>query len=288
MTIDILICTIDEGITAVPSCLMEKMEGVGYVVSFQYSDAKYLDFIPETLRNRDDVTLATLGGRGLSANRNNAMDHARADICVIADDDCRYTPERLNMLREAFDRHVEADVLMMQSLGPDGQLLRTYPECSFNLHCPPKGYYPISIDLAFRRENMMDIAFDERFGLGSKYMEGGEEGVWVETAKRMGKTVLYVPQPLAQTMEQPKSGDDIFDNPRKLFAYGALSYFVYGLTALLRCLKFAVIEAPRHHASVMNAYKGMLKGIRYIMRDGRKIEKDKIVKREKHQKQWRI
>jgi len=288
MTIDILICTIDDGITSVPSCLMDEEEGVGYVVSFQYTDSKFLQLVPEVLRQRTDVTLTTLEGRGLSANRNNAIAHSQADICVISDDDCRYTPERLSKLKDAFARHEEADVLMMQALGPDGQLLRPYPECSFNMQCPPKGYYPISIDLAFKRECMVDIPFDTRFGLGSQYMEGGEEGVWVETAKRMGKNVLYVPQPLAQTMEHPKSGDAIFGNPRKLFAYGALSYFVYGPTAVLRCLKFAVVQAPRHQASVVAAFAGMLNGIFYIMRDGRKISKEKIVKKDKHQKQWRI
>lgn len=288
MTIDILICTIDEGITSVPSCLMDKLDGVGYVVSFQYTDTKYLSLVPELLKSREDVFLTCLEGRGLSANRNNAIAHAKADFCIIADDDCRYTPERLEMMKDAFLRHKSADMLMFQSLGPDGELLRPYPSCSFNMHCPPKGYYPISIDLAFRRESMDDILFDTRFGLGSPFMGCGEEGVWVETAKRMGKTVLYVPQPLAQTMEIPKSGRGIFHDSKKLFGYGALSYFVYGFSAILRCLKYVVLNAPSHQVSIIGAYKGMLKGIFYIMRDGRKIDKEKMVVRKKGKKQWQI
>lgn len=288
MTVDILICTLNEGITSVPLCLMEETEGVGYVVSMQYTDGKFLNSIPEALRTRKDVTVTTIEGRGLSANRNNAIAHSQADICVVADDDCRYTPERITDLIDAFNRHEEADVLMLQSLGPDGKLLRDYPECSFNMQCPPRGYFPISIDLAFRRERMADIAFDLRFGLGSERMTGGEEGVWVETAKRTGRTVLYVPQPLAQTLEVPKSGDRLFDNPRKLFSYGALSYFVYGLSSVVRCLKFAFLESSKHQAPLISAYGNMLKGILYIMHDGRIIDKDKIVKRDKKLKQWKI
>ena len=288
MTVDILICTFNEGIASVPSCLMDEKDGVGYVVSFQYTDDKYLLMVPEELLTRKDVLLTSIKGRGLSANRNNAIAHSRADICVIADDDCRYTQERLSQMMEAFGRYEEADVLMLQSLGPDGSLLREYPDCSFNLQCPPKGYYPISIDLAFRRERMKDVGFDLRFGLGSERMTGGEEGVWVETAKRMGKTVLYVPQPLAQTTAYPKSGEQIFCEPKKLFSYGALSYFVYGASSILRCLKYAVLQAPKHQAPVVGSFINMLKGILYIMRDGRRIDKNKVVKRDKRQKQWRI
>ncbi len=288
MTVDILICTMNEGIASVPLCLMEEQDGVGYVVSMQYTDEQYLKTIPDELLTRQDVVLTTLKGSGLSANRNNAIAHAKADICIIADDDVRYTNQRIVQLREAFSRYQEADVLMLQSLGPDGQLLRDYPDCSFNMHCPPKGYYPISIDLAFRRERMNDVAFDTRFGLGSQKMSGGEEGVWVETAKRMGKTVIYIPQPLAQTTEYPKSGDHIFSDKRKLFSYGALSYFVYGPSSMLRCLKFAFLQAPKQHASVFKAYVSMMKGILYIAIDGRKIDKDKVVTRDKKQKQWRI
>ena len=77
MTVDILICTLNESIASVPSCLMDEKDGVGYVVSFQYTDDKYLLMVPEELLTRKDVLLTSIEGHGLSANRNNAITHSR-------------------------------------------------------------------------------------------------------------------------------------------------------------------------------------------------------------------
>ena len=52
MTIDILICTIDNGIKRIPHMLMPPQEGISYVVSMQYTDKAYLDLIPDVLKER--------------------------------------------------------------------------------------------------------------------------------------------------------------------------------------------------------------------------------------------
>ena len=47
-----------------PHLLKPEREDVRYVVSFQYTDEKFLSFIPDALR-REDVRIVTLPGRGL-------------------------------------------------------------------------------------------------------------------------------------------------------------------------------------------------------------------------------
>lgn len=86
MVLHVLVCTLDEGITRVPHLLKPEREDVRYVVSFQYSDEKFLSLIPDALR-REDVRIVTLPGRGLCRNRNHVMTFVNDGIALIADDD---------------------------------------------------------------------------------------------------------------------------------------------------------------------------------------------------------
>ena len=74
--IEVLICTVDEGIRRVPDVLSPTVRGdVRYLVSFQYTDKKWLEAVPEMLKRRADVKIVALAGRGLSVNRNHAFDN---------------------------------------------------------------------------------------------------------------------------------------------------------------------------------------------------------------------
>lgn len=80
-----------EGISRIERVLLPPREGVGYVVSWQdHRNAR----IPDAVAARDDVEVLRFDGRGLSANRNNALEHCRADIILIGDDDLVYTRTR--------------------------------------------------------------------------------------------------------------------------------------------------------------------------------------------------
>ena len=261
--VDILVCTINEGIVEVPSLLMPPIDNVCYVVSMQYTEDRFLELIPEVLTKRNDVVLSTIEGRGLSANRNNAISCSKADICIIADDDVRYTKEGIQNVVDMYNSS-DADVIIMQSLGPDGKLLRNYPPNSFNMSKPPRFYYPISFEITFRRKSVENILFDTRFGLGSKYMAAGEEDIWIHSLVLAGKQVVYHPTPFVKTLEYPKSGNLIYKDSRKLFTSGAVSYSIYGWTAYLRCFKYAVINAFKGNSSFLFMLKNMYNGIRYI------------------------
>lgn len=111
-TLDILICTLNEGINKVASVLLPQQEGVRYVVSWQ-QDGYQCD-IPLALL-RSDVTVVTLPGRGLSRNRNNAIAHSTADICLIADDDVAYTPDAFRAVIDTFEGNPHLDVATFRS-----------------------------------------------------------------------------------------------------------------------------------------------------------------------------
>ena len=62
MTLDILICSLNKGIVRIDDLLRPEQEGVRYVVSYQYTDERYLELVPEILKQRRDVVLSVYKG----------------------------------------------------------------------------------------------------------------------------------------------------------------------------------------------------------------------------------
>lgn len=91
LTLDLLICTLDDGILKVASIFQEERNDVRYIVSQQITDERFRQ-IPSTFLLRKDVLVSQIEGKGLSVNRNNALSLARGDVALIADDDVRYLP----------------------------------------------------------------------------------------------------------------------------------------------------------------------------------------------------
>ena len=50
----------------------------------------------------------------MSRNRNNCLRHATADLCLIGDDDCRYTHEQLQAVINTFEQNPNVDIATFQ------------------------------------------------------------------------------------------------------------------------------------------------------------------------------
>ena len=85
LILHLLVCTLDERIAGVPQMLLPPQEGVRWVVSMQYTDERFLQQFPAVLRERSDVHLLTLPGKGLSRNRNHALAFVRQTLSGEAD-----------------------------------------------------------------------------------------------------------------------------------------------------------------------------------------------------------
>ncbi len=226
MKIDILVCTIDGGIADVPHVLMPPQEGIGYVVSMQYTDRKWLEMVPRELRERADVRLTCIEGRGLSRNRNNAMEHADADVCILADDDNCYSMEGVQNVIDAYRDNPEADIIHFQAMTRDGALLHEYP-----------ADYVCSVEMTFRSD--IPVRFNENFGLGSPLLCAGEEQVFIKDAQDAGLSVVYCPKLIVVT-DGVTTGSQLAGNRKLQFTKGATFRYVYGTaSALWRSVKEA-------------------------------------------------
>ena len=49
MTLDILICSLNKGVVRIQDVLLPPQPNVHYIVSYQYTDERYLDLIPQEI-----------------------------------------------------------------------------------------------------------------------------------------------------------------------------------------------------------------------------------------------
>ncbi len=264
-TLDILICTIDEGIQRVPKVLLPPMTDVAYVVSMQYTDERFLHQIPQELRQRTDVILTFLAGRGLSRNRNNAFDASAADIVLIADDDVRLTRESIESIRRVYAENSHTDIALFQLTDPNGHFFKHYPKRSMSyVKAVREGYYPASWEMTMRGSVMKyGLQFNELFGLGADYLSCGEEDVFLKDALRKQMDVRFFPITIGST-NAVTTGTKFLEDVSVQRSKGAAFAYCYGSgNALWRITKEALHYLIYKGKNPFPLFLHMWQGIRY-------------------------
>ena len=124
--------------------------------------------------------------RGVGINRNVSLMYASADICLLADDDMRYSDTCEEDILKEFEMHPDADVMIF-NIGPVGgnrpQKQNRHTKKISRLSKMPYGAPRIALRLdALRRSN---VWFTTLFGGGSKY-SNGEDSIFLTQLRRAG------------------------------------------------------------------------------------------------------
>lgn len=266
ITLDILFCTLNSRIVRLPDLLMEPKSNIRYVVSFQYTKDEYLDLIPKTLLERNDVTLVKVKGQGLSENRNNALKYATSDLVYIADDDVRFIPTMMQTITSVFDSFPEGiDVALFQAQTYAGRDLREYSMSEGPCNNFKDLMQVLTIEMVCRREKIQNMEFDTRFGLGSEALSCYEEQVWLADALRNNLKICYIAQPIVQTSAifVPRM---IYVDAKVQRSFGALLYYVYGWRAYGKALFAALDTTRKRFAHLIPVLSRLYEGISYIRR----------------------
>lgn len=266
MTLDILICSLNKGVVRIADVLREPQENVRYIVSFQYTDERYLELIPDELKTRPDVSVYKYRGQGLSANRNLAMEKSTADLVMYADDDIRFTAESFDTIFDTFRNHPDMDVAFFMATTYRGKPLKNYPEEAMKLTAMPESYSISTIEMVCRRGKVKGaVRFDERFGLGTKFLTCGEEDVWMVDALRMGLDIRYFPLKIVETSTMLKR-NMVYIDAGVQRSKGAFTYYVHGNRAWWLCFRFALRAMQKGMSHFWPLMRHMSEGIRYMQR----------------------
>lgn len=229
MTLEVLICTLGrDGIERVAAMGLPHVESVSYLVSWQMPDGE----VPQSLI-RPDVRIITSHDKGLSRNRNHALDNAAGDILLIADDDLSYTAEQLFSVANVFSKNPSLEVAMFRY---DGEDKKCYPdhECDLGKEMP-KGYYVTSFELALRRNSPAGkLRFNEKMGIGARYLHAAEEELLLLTARKMGLNCRFFPITITGHKGLTSGNRDV--TPGVARAFGAYIGLAYPFTCLPRIL----------------------------------------------------
>ena len=268
LTLQLLISTIDGGIANVPHMLLAPTEGVGYVVTWQMTGGTRFDQCPQQLLMRSDVKLLTMHQRGLSRSRNHCIDHASADVCLVCDDDCRYTAAELRKVVEAFECDPELDMATFQMTVAGKQPGIAYPQKATVLKPRlPKGYYLTSMELAFRLSAFKahGLRFNAELGLGSPMLWCGEEELLLHQAITAGMKCEFFPSVIVDTAT-PTTGWARATLPQVIMGRGAFLGIVHPHTRHLRALKIALTLHRQHGVPILATLHHLLAGMAYYRR----------------------
>lgn len=264
MTIDILICSLNKGIVRIDDLLLPQRKGVRYIVSYQYTDERYLDLLPASLSARVDVLVSSHKGQGLSSNRNHALELAKADLVMFADDDSRLSEDAIDSIFHLFEKSSDLDVAFFRASTYTGKLLKKYPDQERHITKIPEDYQISTIEMVFRRERVQGkVRFDERFGLGTRFLTCGEEEVWLVDALKANLHIRYFPIKVVETSTMIKRSM-IYVDAGVQRSKGALTYYKYGASAWLRCFWFAVDGTRKGLCHFFPMIRHLYQGILYL------------------------
>lgn len=246
MTVDILICTYNEGILECDKILLKRDKDIRYTISHQLTDDNY-ERIPNSLLNRSDVDVYQIKSKGLSANRNNALKHAKGDICIIADDDVEYNIEDIKNLIYLYENNKSTDIIVGKIRTFDNEQEYKKYSCSPCFIRKKSVGSVSSIEISFRRNRVIEngIKFDTRFGLGGLMYPKGEECIFLNDCLKQNLIIKYFP---FYMVKHPRlsSTSNIVYNAKEAEYYGALTYRMFSNYAYLLMILFAVRHYKRY------------------------------------------
>lgn len=266
MTLDILICSINKGIVRIEDVLLPPHPHIRYIVSYQYTDERYMDLIPKSLKSRSDVSLFIYKGQGLSANRNLALERSTSELVMFADDDTHVSTDLLETAERTFRHDPNLDVAFFCASTYTGKPLKNYPAEEMDITSLPETYSISTIEMIFRRSRVQGkVRFDERFGLGTKFLTCGEEEIWMHDALRAKLRMRYFPVKIVETSTMLKKSL-IYVDPGVQRSRGAITYYISGKKAWWKCLRFALSSARHGYCHFWPMLRHLAEGIRYMER----------------------
>lgn len=189
----------------------------------------------DVVDKEENITMLSFNEIGLSKSRNRGLEYSDADIILLTDDDVIYEKNCDDVIRCAFEKNKDADIITFQVKTPEGDLLKNYHKDSFK-HNKRSVLKVSSIEMAIKKTSIdkYKIKYNEKFGLGAKYVSG-EENIFLTDCIRKGMNVVYEPK-IINIHPKETSGSDL--NLKAVYSKGALFYRLFGIKSMFINIAF--------------------------------------------------
>lgn len=147
--------------------------------------SKYL-IINQNLQNDieiNNINVITKHEKGLSKSRNTAIENAKEEIILFADDDVIYNLDYKSIIMEAYEKRPDADIICFYVES------RNKARKTKRVKTGKIGYIKamkvVSFEISCKRNKLLDnnLRFDENYGIGTKNNRG-EEQIFLYNALR--------------------------------------------------------------------------------------------------------
>lgn len=208
--------------------------------------------------NKQLVSYICTTERGLSKSRNLAIKKATADICILCDNDVVYEKDYKETILSAFEKYSDADIIVFYIKRKEKPVPNFDSEKRMGYLSVLKIFSP---EIAFRKDSISDIRFDEDFGAGSGKYIMGEENIFLYDALKKKKKIYYVPKKIAELKEVESTWFSGYDE-RFFVSRGANYCAMSRIFSPLLILQFALRKKGLYtdKMTVKNAISNMFKG----------------------------
>lgn len=217
--------------------------------------------------NGFDIDCYSFAERGVGLNRNTAMMRAKAEFCIIADDDVRYLDGYAEEIEKAFDQNPKADVILFNITAPKRKLYTIEKKHGISR----KNYMRYgAVRIAFRRESVHrnGISFNLSFGGGAKYSHG-EDTLFLSDCVNKGLNIIALPITLGElTDSRDSTWFNGFDD-RYFYDQGALYAAISRKTHFFLCLQDVI-----RHKKKYSSHGGIFKNLTMMREGARKFFKN--------------
>lgn len=255
MSVEVLVTTMH----ATDYSLLERMHIQTNVIIANQAD-KY-DYEESTIENKR-VVFITTNTRGLSRNRNVALQHISGDIILFCDDDCILPNDYERIIIDEFHNHPKANAIKFycESSNPERPLSFKKPK-AFKKASVHNALSAGVVVLAIKRIVLErgNYRFNESVGAGTKYY-CGEDSIFIKQLID-DNTGLYLSPTSMGIVRQEGSSWFSGYNEQFFVVSGYLYGLLYKKMAIIAAIRRAIRMRKKVNYSVRTLVRYMHKGI---------------------------
>lgn len=210
-----------------------------------------------------NIKFYSFAERGVGLNRNNALSRSDADICIIADDDMKFTNGYENKIKRIFEENPTADVIILNLNEKNSNRYKITKKFKV-------GYFNFmrfgAARFVFRRKSITKngIFFNLHFGGGTEF-SAGEDVLFLASCLKNNLNILAVPEYIAELSDDRESTWFEGYTDKFFIDKGVLYAAVSNKWAWLLALQYVLRRRTQYKGkSPIKVWNLMLQGIKHF------------------------